>query len=215
MGNILLSGNSLLRVKPSLQINRSALPYLQAVHELAHKQPPKNLVINPSQDKLRLLLPSDLRGKYLQVVGIYPITWIHEKQQTAIGCVVEAQRSRRYKIDGTILPRFIRHVWLNASAIDASPEQIDDAIAYAREDLRTDAQIVAQVALPLRSNFSYNIKCPEEQANNFASNSRADGDPSSRELFYHLAEQPAATQKQPVTAPKGIISPYPTFSARS
>ena len=215
MGNILLSGNSLLRVKPSLQIGRSALPYLQAVHELAHKQPPKNLVINPSQDKLRLLLPSDLRGKYLQVVGIYPITWIHEKQQTAIGCVVEAQRSRRYKIDGTILPRFIRHVWLNASAIDASPEQIDDAIAYAREDLRTDAQIVAQVALPLRSNFSYNIKCPEEQANNFASNSRADGDPSSRELFYHLAEQPAATQKQPVAAPKGIISPYPTFSARS
>ena len=215
MGNILLSGNSLLRVKPSLQIGRSALPYLQAVHELAHKQPPKNLVINPSQDKLRLLLPSDLRGKYLQVVGIYPITWIHEKQQTAIGCVVEAQRSRRYKMDGTILPRFVRHVWLNASAIDASPEQIANAITYAKENLKTNAQKVAQVALPLTRNFSYNIKWPEEQANNFASNSRADGDPSSRELFYHLAEQPAATQKQPVAAPKGIISPYPTFSARS
>ena len=215
MEDIVLSGDSLLRVKPSLQIDKSILPYLQAVHELTHKQPPKNLVSDPSQDKLRLLLPSDLRGKYLQVVGIYPITWVHEKQQTAIGCVVEAYRSRRYKMDGTILPRFVRHVWLNASAIDASPEQIANAITYAKENLKTNAQKVAQVALPLTRNFSYNIKWPEEQANNFASNSRADGDPSSRELFYHLAEQPAATQKQPVTAPKGIISPYPTFSARS
>lgn len=214
MGNTLLSGDSLLRPKP-LQIDRSALPYLQAVHELTHKQPPKDLVSNPSQDKLRLLLPSNLRGKYLKVVGIYPITWIHEKQQTAIGCVVEAQRGRRYKNDGTILPRFVRHVWLNASAIDASPEQIDDVIAYAKEDLRTKAQTVACVALPLRSNFSYNIKRPEKQANNLASNSRVDGDISSRELFRHPVKQSDAAQEQPIAAPKSITSPYPTFSARS
>lgn len=215
MGNTLLSGDSLLQVEPSLQIDKSILPYLQAVHELTHKQPPKDLVSNPSSSKLRSLLPSNLWGMYLKVVGIYPITWIHEKQQTAIGCVVEAQRIRRYKNDGTILPRFVRHVWLNASAIDASPEQIDDAIAYAKEDLRTNAQTVACVALPLRSNFSYNIKRPEKQANNLASNSRVDGDISSRELFRCPVKQSDTTQKQPVTAPKGIISPYPTFSARS
>ena len=210
-----MPSNSLLIPDP-LQIDESILPYLQVIRGLAYKKPPKDLVSDPDQGKLQLLLPLKLRRKYFEVVGIYPVDWVYEKQQTAIGCVVEAQRTRRRKMkDGTVLPKFIRHVWLNTSAIDASPEQINDAVAYVREDLITTEQEIEQVALPLTSNFSRNIKWSEKQANNLASNSRVDGDMSSRELFRHPAKQSDATQKQPVAAPRGVTPPYPTFSARS
>lgn len=239
MGNFLISEESLLtNIGRTKILSGAALPYLEVRNSLSRRSMTlQDLQANPTGRKLQLLLHAKYHSCNLQVMRIYPIDWaVNGEKKQPVGFIVEAQRADEQKNTNITAPDFARCLWLDVSGVEVSEEEVAELIDYAME-LETPTQQAAGLGLSLDvTNFGCHLKWSSQRRsdlsthsyvndgpeNGFAANSRADGDPSSQELFRRPEKQPAVEQHlptfstveqpQPTIPPHSIAPGRPTFS---